>query len=169
MFRNVPFSAEWNCILLFQVEIRISRKDLSSVSGEYSKKIPEKSFDIFGTIKTIGLRERIHSHDQSKREAFSRTVSYKEEIHFIIRSKLYRFPYVFLKRNKTKQNDYKKKKKGSPGQSLTWGLRRVMVTHYQSVQFLLFPSFWAYFYFLLFLHYKKTPIFPIFSWWSQNL
>ena len=114
MFRNVPFSAEWNCILLFQVAIRISRKDLSSVSGEYSKKIPEKSFDIFGTIKTIGLRERIHSHDQSKREAFSRTVSYKEEIHFIIRSKLYRLPYVFLKRNKTKQNDYKKRSKDHP-------------------------------------------------------
>ena len=29
------------------------------------KKIPDKPFDIFGTIKTIGLRERIHSHDQS--------------------------------------------------------------------------------------------------------
>ena len=111
---GVLSTPEWNCILLFQVAIRISRKDLSSVSGEYSKKIPEKSFDIFGTIKTIGLRERIHSHDQSKREAFSRTVSYKEEIHFIIRSKLYRLPYVFLKRNKTKQNDYKKRSKDHP-------------------------------------------------------
>ena len=58
------------------------------------KKIPDKPFDIFGTIKTIGLRERIHSHDQSKLQVFSRTVSYKEEIHFIIHSKLYRFLYA---------------------------------------------------------------------------
>ena len=65
----------------------------------------------------------------------------------------------FLKRNKTKQNDYKNEKKGSPGRSLTRGLRRVMETRYQSVQFLLFPSFWAYFYFPLFLHYKKLPFF----------
>ena len=76
------------------------------------KKIPDKPFDIFGTIKTIGLRERIHSHDQSKLQVFSRTVSYKEEIHFIIHSKLYRFLYVFFfLRNKTKQNDYTKMKK----------------------------------------------------------
>ena len=69
------------------------------------KKIPDKPFDICGTIKTIGLRERINSHDQSKLEVFSRTVSYKEEIHFIIHSKLYRFLYVFffkeIKQNKT--------------------------------------------------------------------
>ena len=107
------------------------------------KKIPDKPFDIFGTIKTIGLRERIHSHDQSKLEVFSRTVSYKEEIHFIIHSKLsasYMFLFFFL-RNKTKQNDHTKMKKGSRVRSLTRGLRRVMVTHYQSVQFLFFPSF----------------------------
>ena len=54
-------------------------------------------FDIFGTIKTIGLKERIHSHDQSKREVFSRTVSYREEIHcLIIRSKLYHFRFYCL-------------------------------------------------------------------------
>ena len=130
------------------------------------KKIPDKPFDIFGTIKIIGLRERIHSHDQSKLQVFSRTVSYKEEIHFIIHSKLYRFLYVFFffLRNKTKQNDYTKMKKGSRGRSLTRGLRRVMVTHYQSVQFLFFPSFLAYFYFLLFLHYKKLLFFLFFSW-----
>ena len=107
------------------------------------KKIPDKPFDIFGTIKTIGLRERIHSHDQSKLEVFSRTVSYKEEIHSIIHSKLsasYMF-FSFFLRNKTKQNDYTKMKKGSRVRSLTRGLRRVMVTHYQSVQFLFFPSF----------------------------
>ena len=108
------------------------------------KKIPDKPFDIFGTIKTIGLRERIHSHDQSKLEVFSRTVSYKEEIHFIIHSKLsasYMFLFFFFLRNKTKQNDHTKMKKGSRVRSLTRGLRRVMVTHYQSVQFLFFPSF----------------------------
>ena len=97
MFRFPSFidARIWNCILLFQVAIRISQKDLSSVSGEYSKKISEKSFDIFGTIKTIGLRERIHSHDQSKREVFSRTVSYKEEIHFI---KVVPLPICFFKK-----------------------------------------------------------------------
>ena len=107
------------------------------------KKIPDKPFDIFGTIKTIGLRERIHSHDQSKLEVFSRTVSYKEEIHSIIHSKLsasYMFFFFFL-RNKTKQNDYTKMKKGSRVRSLTRGVRRVMVTHYQSVQFLFFLFF----------------------------
>ena len=38
----------------------------------------------------------------------------------------------FLKKtqNKTKQNDYKKKKKVSPGRSQTWDLRRVRATHY---------------------------------------
>ena len=113
MFRFPSFidARIWNCILLFQVAIRISRKDLSSVSGEYSKKIQKKSFDIFGTIKTIGLRERIHSHDQSKREVFSTSISYKEEIHFIIRSKLYRFPYVFLKEIKQNKTTTKKRRK----------------------------------------------------------
>ena len=36
----------------------------------------------------------------------------------------------FLKRNKTKQNDYEKKKKVSPGRRRTQDLRRVRETHY---------------------------------------
>ena len=47
-------------------------------------------------------------------------------------------------------------KKGSRVRSLTRGLRRVMVTHYQSVQFLFFPSFWAYFYFSYFYITKSS-------------
>ena len=60
------------------------------------KKIPDKPFDIFGTIKTIGLRERIHSHDQSKLQVFSRTVSYKEEIQFYHTFKVVPLPICFL-------------------------------------------------------------------------
>ena len=96
MFRNVPFSEFYRrpneiASRFFKLQYGLVGRHFSSVCGEYRKKIPEKSFDIFGTIKTIGLKERIHSHDQSKREV-SRTVSYKEEIHcLIIRSKLYHF------------------------------------------------------------------------------
>ena len=98
VFLNVPFSEFYRrpndiASRFFKLQYGLVSRHFSSVSGEYSKKkIPEKSFDIFGTIKTIGLKERIHSHDQSKREVFSRTVSYKEEIHcLILRSKLYHF------------------------------------------------------------------------------
>ena len=103
-FRNVPFSELYrrpNEIASCSLELQygLVGRHFSYVSGEYSKKIPDKPFDIFGTIKTIGLRERIHSHDQSKLEVFSRTVSYKEEIHSIIHSKLsasYMFFFFFF-------------------------------------------------------------------------
>ena len=40
------------------------------------------------------------------------------------------FYMFFFKRNKTKQNDYEKKEKVSPGRSRTRDLGRVRVTHY---------------------------------------
>ena len=99
MFRNVPFSEFYRrpneiASCFFKLQYGLVGRHFSYVSGEYRKKNTWQTF--WQTIKTIGLRERIHSHDQSKLEVFSRTVSYKEEIHFIIHSKLYRFLYVFF-------------------------------------------------------------------------
>ena len=38
--------------------------------------------------------------------------------------------YMFVFKKETKQNDYEKKKKVSPGKSRTWDLRHVKRTHY---------------------------------------
>ena len=61
VFRNVPFSEFYRrpneiASRFFKLQYGLVGRHFSSVSGEYRKKIPEKSFDIFGIIKTIGWK-----------------------------------------------------------------------------------------------------------------
>ena len=93
VFRNVPFSEFYRrpneiASRFFKLQYGLVGRHFSSVSGEYRKKIPEKSFDILAIIKTIGLKLTHTLSWSIQREVFSTTVSYKEEIHcLIIRSK----------------------------------------------------------------------------------
>ena len=64
MFRHVPFSEFYRrpneiAFRLFKLQYGLVGRHFSSVSGEYSKKIPEKSFDIFG--KKNNWFERTHT------------------------------------------------------------------------------------------------------------
>ena len=61
VFRNVPFSEFYRrpneiASRFFKLQYGLVGRHFSSVSGEYRKKIPEKSFDILAIIKTIGLK-----------------------------------------------------------------------------------------------------------------